>query len=173
MPSSFDNPDWSAAGFALTIPLSSVPLGSTTLTLAAHTPQHGTWLNSVLVVVPSLGSVPAVAVAPSAVVQAAQPPPAAPARVEIQAPQPGDQVGRSFLVQVLAPGADQVDVFLEPDRDNGGRLAGSAASAGSEPAKTPFLATVVASAGMHTLYLHVHTPGAAREQVLTLPVTVS
>src|SRR2546423_1854457 len=60
-------------------------------------------------------------------------------RAEIQAPQPGDLVGRSFGVQVLAPGADQVDVFLEPDRDNGGRLAGSASSS-PELAKPSLLA---------------------------------
>jgi hypothetical protein len=172
VPSVIDNPDWSAAGFALTIPLSNVPVGSTTLTLAAHTPEHGTWLSSVQVVVPSLGSVPAAPVAP--VVSVPVPPTVTPRlRAEIQAPQPGDLVGRSFSVQVLAPGADRVDVFLEPDRDNGGHLVGSATLARAQLANTPFLATVVAPAGMHTLYVHVHAPTAAREEVLTLQVTVS
>src|SRR5712691_135393 len=125
VPAVLDNPDWSTAGFAVTIPLSSVPFGASTLTLAAHTPERGTWLSSVQVVVPSLGSVPAPPVVVPVVVPAV--PTVVPRiRAEIQAPQPGDLVGRSFIVQVLAPGADRVDVFLEPDRDSGGRLAGSA-----------------------------------------------
>jgi hypothetical protein len=90
-------------------------------------------------------------------------------KVEIQAPQPGDLVTRSFGVQVLAPGADRVDVFLEPDRDSGGRLLGSALKV----ANMPLLAMVVAPPGMHTLYVHVHPATSGREEVITLPVTVS
>jgi len=149
-----------------------VPVGSTTLTLAAHTPEHGTWLSNVQVVVPNLGSVPAAPVV--AVVAAPVAATAVPrVRAEIQAPQPGDLVGRSFGVQVLAPGADRIDVFLEPDRDSGGHLVGSAALGRTQLANAQFVATVVAPAGMHTLYVHIHTPGAAREEVLTLQVTVS
>jgi hypothetical protein len=35
------------------------------------------------------------------------------------------------------------------------------------------MATVAAPLGMHTLYVHVHAPTTAREEVLILPVTVS
>ncbi len=172
VPAVLDNPDWSTAGFAVTIPLSSVPFGSTTLILAAHTPERGTWLSSVQVVVPSLGSIPAAPVVAPVLVPVA--PTVVPRiRVEIQAPQPGDLVGRSFAVQVLAPGADRVDVFLEPDRDGGGRLVGSAVAARDQLPAAPFLATVAAPLGMHTFYVHVHAPTAAREEVLILPVTVS
>jgi len=172
VPAVLDNPDWSKAGFAVTIPLSSVPFGSTTLTLAAHTPERGTWLSSVQVVVPSLGSVPAAPVLAPVVVPAA--PPVVPrVRAEIQAPQPGDLVGRSFVVQVLAPGADRVDVFLEPDRDNGGHLVGSASSTRPQLPSAPFLATVAVPVGMHRLYVHIHAPTSAREEVQILPVTVS
>jgi hypothetical protein len=124
-----------------------VPVGSTTLTLAAHTQVHGTWLSSVQVVVPSLGAVPAaVVVAP--VVVAAVPTPSPRVLAEIQSPQPGDLVGRSFVVQVLAPGADRVDVFMEPDRDDGGHLVGSASLDNRpRPPSTAFLATVLAPAG--------------------------
>jgi len=172
VPAVLDNPDWSTAGFAVTIPLSSVPFGSTTLILAAHTPERGTWLSSVQVVVPSLGSIPAAPVVAPVLVPVA--PTVVPRiRVEIQAPQPGDLVGRSFAVQVLAPGADRVDVFLEPDRDGGGRLVGSAVAARDQLPAAPFLATVAAPLGMHTFYVHVHAPTAAREEVLILPVMVS
>jgi len=172
VPAVLDNPDWSTAGFAVTIPLSSVPYGSTTLTLAAHTPERGTWLSSVQVVVPSLGSIPAAPVVAPVLVPVA--PTVVPRiRVEIQAPQPGDLVGRSFAVQVLAPGADRVDVFLEPDRDGGGRLVGSAVATRDQLPAAPFLATVAAPLGMHTFYVHVHAPTDAREEVLILPVMVS
>ncbi len=147
VPAMLDNPAWGTAGFALTIPLNSV-------------------------VVPSLGSVPAALVVAPVVVAVA--PTVAPRiRVEIQAPQPGDLVGRSFFVQVMAPGADRVDVFLEPDRDGGGRLAGSAVVTRDQLPGAPFMATVAAPLGVHTLYVHVHSPTATREEVLMLPVTVS
>jgi hypothetical protein len=172
VPAVVDNPDWSTAGFAVTIPLSLVPAGSTTLTLAAHTPERGTWLSSVQVVVPSLGSVPAAPVVAPAFVPVV--PTVVPrVRAEIQAPQPGDLVGRSFIVQVMAPGADRVDVFLEPDRDNGGHLVGSASITRTQLPGAPFLATVAAPTGTQSLYVHIHSPTATREEVLVLPVMVS
>jgi hypothetical protein len=173
VPAVVDNPDWSTAGFAVTIPLSSVPFGATTLTLAAHTPERGTWLSSVQVVVPSLGSVPAALVVTPLAVPVVVPTVGPRIRAEIQAPQTGDTVGRSFAVQVLAPGADRVDVFIEPDRDGGGRLVGSAVMARDQMPGASFMATVAAPLGMHTFYVHVHAPAAAREEVLILPVTVS
>src|SRR5439155_11873661 len=97
-----DNPDWSTAGLAVTIPLSSVPFGASTLTLAAPSPERGTWLSNMQVVVPSLGLVPAAPLVMPVVVPVV--PTVVPRiRAEIQAPQAGDTVGRSFVVQVLAP----------------------------------------------------------------------
>jgi hypothetical protein len=173
VPAVLDNPESSMAGFAVTIPLSSVPFGATTLTLAAHTPERGTWLSSVQVVVPDLGSIPAAPPVVAPVVVAVAPTVVARIRAEIQAPQPGDLVSRSFTLQVLAPGADRVDVFLEPDRDSGGHLVGSASSTRDQLPAASFLATVAAPQGMHTFYVHVHAPTSAREEVLILPVTVS
>jgi hypothetical protein len=173
VPAVMDNPDWSTAGFAVTIPLSSVPFGATTLTLAAHTPERGTWLSCVQVVVPSLGSVPAAAPVLAPVVVPVAPTVVPRIRAEIQAPQPGDTVGRSFTVQVLAPSADRVDVFLEPDRDNGGHLVGSATVPHDQLPGGSLLATVAAPVGMQTLYVHVHASTSAREELLVLPVTVS
>jgi hypothetical protein len=94
-------------------------------------------------------------------------------RAEIQAPQPGDRVARSFVMQVLAPGADRVDVFLDPDRDHGGHLVGQASTSKLRPDSAPFLATVAVPPGKQTLYVHVHATAGGREEVLTLPVTVS
>ena len=120
VPAVVDNPDWSTAGFAVTIPLSSVPFGATTLTLAAHTPERGTWLSSVQVVVPSLGSVPAAAVVTPVAMPVVVPTVGPRIRAEIQAPQTGDTVGRSFAVQVLAPESVAVGLlfaFRHPEHE--------------------------------------------------------
>ena len=171
VPSTVGNPAWANAGFSISLPLGDVPIGPTQLTLAAHTPDHGTWLSSLQVVVPSLGEVPAArAAAPTIPLPALAAVPHL--RAEVQSPQPGDQVGRSFIVQVLAPRADRVDVFLEPDRDNGGRLVGSGSVAQGQAISTPLKATVNAPRESHTLYVHVSSTAQAEEQILTLPVVV-
>lgn len=163
-----DNPARNTAGFAINLPLSDIPVGSSLVMLAAHTPDRGTWLNTLRVVIPSLGSVPAARrVAQVTVVAAATPLPRLTA--EIQAPQPGDPVPRSFSVQVLAPNADRVDVFLEPDRDQGGRLVGTV----SQTPGAPFKVNVNgAPLDAHTLYVHVSSASIGQEQVITLPVIV-
>jgi hypothetical protein len=94
-------------------------------------------------------------------------------RAEIQTPQPGDRVPRSFVVQVVAPSADRVDVFLDPGRDQGGHLLGTSSTSRLRPENAPFLVSVVVPAGRQKLYIHVHASSGAREEVLTLPVTVS
>ena len=164
---SFDNPDLRYAGFSVSVPLDGLPLGPTWLTLAAHTPEHGTWRNTLQVVIPSLGVVPA----SKTVARTSVPPAPRPGQLnaEIESPQPGDQVPRSFVLQMLAPDAARVDVFLEPDRDNGGRLVGSTL-AGSTG--TPLKTTVSAPAGSHTLYVHVTSAVLGQEQLLTLPVVI-
>jgi hypothetical protein len=74
---------------------------------------------------------------------------------------------------VLAPGADRVDMFLEPGRDHGGRLVGSASAVQAREAGTVFQATVTAPTGKTTLYVHARWVASGQEQVLTLPVIVS
>ncbi len=173
VPSAVDNPAWSTAGFAVTIPLSSVPPGSSVLTVQAHSPERGTWLSSMRVVVPNLGAIPAVQPIARVVQAPAAPTPAAPRlRAEIQAPQPGDLVTRSFLLQVLAPNADRVDVYLEPDRDGGGQMVGSAERVSTQSTNTSFLVTIAVPTGRQTLYVHV-SAATAREEILALPVKVS
>jgi hypothetical protein len=165
------NPNWVNSGFSLNLPLDSMPAGPNILTLAAHTPDGGTWLSSLAVVVPNLGSVPA-----RPVLTRANPAPVAtplpPFHAEVEAPQPGDQVGRSVLVQVLAPGADRVDVFLEPDRDEGGRLVGTAAVAPGAPAPSVFRIAVNLPTDGHTMYVHVSSSVTGQQTLLTVPVVV-
>ena len=172
VPLILDNPDSAQAGFSLSLPLDQVPLGPTWLTLAAHTPDHGTWLSSLQVVSPSLGLVP-----PAKAVTRVSMPPLAPTPkqrlyAEVESPQAGDQVPRSFTLQMLAPEADHIDVFLDPDRDNGGRLVGSASPSATGSAGTTLKTTISAPVGSHTLYIHVTSAVLDQEQLLTLPVVV-
>jgi hypothetical protein len=170
-PSTPDDPDFAHAGFSLSLPLTDVPLGATWLTLAARTPEHGTWLSSLQVVIPSLGTVPA----PRVVARVSALPVPTPKQrlsAEIESPQPGDLVPRSFVLQMLAPDAGRVDVFLEPDRDNGGRLVGSASASPVGSAGNTLRTTVSAPVGSHTLYIHVTSAALDRDQLLTLPVVI-
>jgi hypothetical protein len=167
------NSDWTDAGFSISLPLQDLPLGATSLTLAAHSPEHGTWYSTLGVVVPNLGRVPArvpLVQANPLPAPALAPPPSAPAllHAEVESPQPGDQVSRSFVILVLASGADRVDVFLEPDRDDGGRLVGSS----TLTTGNLFKVTVNTPPDGHTLYVHVSSTSTGQEQVLTIPVVV-
>jgi hypothetical protein len=157
----------SSAGFSITLPLSQIQFGPTPITLAARLAEGGTWLTTLQVVNPSLGPVPPA----RPVIQVAAPPQVTPVprlAAEVEAPQPGDQVSRSFNLEVLAPAADRVDVFLEPDRDHGGRLVGTL----SQTPGPPFRVSVVAPVDAHTLYVHVSSSALGQEQVLTVPVIV-
>ena len=166
-----DHPFWNRAGFEVSVPLGLISQGNTSLTLAAHSTISGTWLSQVQLVVPILGSVPASRpiVRPAIVV----PTPRPQAKAEIQAPQPGDQVQRKFDLQVRAPNADRVDVFLQPDRDRGGRLVGSASAGPRQPPGSSFEVRVEAPADPQTtLFVHISSQETGQEQVLTLPVVV-
>jgi hypothetical protein len=170
IPAAVDNPSLSTAGFTVTLPLSSVPVGLSTVTLVARSSQRGAWLSTLQVVVPTLGTVlPARSVPPVVVVPAVASAP--PATVEIQAPQPGDSVGRTFVLQLLAPNADRVDVFLEPGRDQGGRLVGSASV--GKLSNAPFRVTVSLPPGSHTLSVHAQSTTTGREKVLALPIVAT
>jgi hypothetical protein len=165
------NPDWTKPGFSINLPLDSLPAGPSVLTLVAHTPDRGTWLSSLAVVLPSLGPIPSQALvvaapgmAPTAVLPAF--------RAEVESPQPNDQVGRSFVVQVLALGADHVEIYLEPDRDNGGHLVGSASVPVGTSAGSPVKIPVSAPPDGHTLYVHVASSTSGQQQVLTIPIIV-
>ncbi|MBV9327577.1 MAG: hypothetical protein JO352_27865 [Chloroflexi bacterium] len=167
------NPDWARPGFSINLPLDNLPAGPTTLTLAARTHNRGTWLSSLAVVVPNLGSIlpPVIAVA-SAPTPSVATLPAASFRAEVESPQPNDQVSRSFVVQVLAQGADHVDIYLEPDRDFGGHLVGSATVPIGVAANNPVKILVNAPPEGHTLYVHVGSSVSGQQQVLTVPIVV-
>jgi hypothetical protein len=165
------NPDWADPGFSINLPLASLPPGPTVLTLAARTHDHGTWLSSLGVVVPNLGSiVPALPLVASAILPPPPPPPAF--HAEVESPQPNDNVSRSFILQVLAQGADHIEVYLEPDRDNGGHLVGSATVPAGTSANNPVKIPVNAPLDGHTLYVHVASSISGQQQVLILPIIV-
>src|SRR5207245_10434379 len=90
---------------------------------------------------------------------------------EIQSPQPGVRVARLFVLQVLAPRADRVDVFLEPGRDRGGRIVGSASADTLSSAQ--LRATISVPAGPQTLDVHARSTSSGTEEVLSLPIVVS
>jgi hypothetical protein len=165
------NPAWVDSGFTINLPLDAMPAGPNQLTLVAHTPDGGTWLSSLAVVMPNLGSVPA-----PPVLASANPGPVAvtaplpPFHAEVESPQPGDQVSRGTVVQVLAPGADRVDVFLEPDRDDGGKLVGSATRAVSNTGVMNVSLSLPTDA--HTLYVHVASSVTGQQALFTVPVVV-
>ena len=167
------NPAWTTPGFSINLPISNLPAGPTVLSLVARTDDHGTWLSSLAVVVPNLGPIPAPQAAVTAPVAAPAPTPVAPPiSAEIESPQPNDQVSRSFVVQVVAQGADHVDVYLEPDRDNGGHLLGSATVPPGTSAGAPVKIPVTAPVDGHTLYVHVASSASGQQEVLTVPVVV-
>jgi hypothetical protein len=165
------NPNWLDSGFTINLPLDSMLTGPNVLTLAAHTPDGGMWLSSVAVVVPNLGTVPARPVlARVNPVPVATPLPAF--HAEVASPQPGDQVSRTFVIQVAAPGADRVDVFLEPDRDQGGRIVGSTTRAPGSNSSAVMNVTVTLPTEGHTLYVHVSSSVTGQQTLITVPVVV-
>ena len=167
-PAAEDQLGAATAGFVLNLPLSRVPVGTNVLTLAARSIQRGTWQTTLQVVVPKLGPIPALP-PKSAPLRVRTVPVAPRPRMEIQSPPPEADVPRHFTVQVLAPGADRIDVFLDPGRDRGGRLAGSA-SAGRLPGGA-FQVPVSASSGPQSIYVHAHYVSGP-EDIVTLPLSV-
>jgi hypothetical protein len=162
-----DTPDAMTSVFQVTVPLAQLPSGATTLLLAANSPLWGNWLSTLRVEVPSLGPDPVVRPLVPIVPAPIQAP--APLRAaEIQSPQPGDLLPHTFVMQVLAPRADRVDVFLQPGRDRGGRLVGSASA--DTPSSAEFRATTTLPTGPQTLYVYARSTASGSEEVITIPV---
>jgi hypothetical protein len=169
----YGNPDWASPGFAVDLPPGSVPSGLSTLTLAAHSPERGTWVTTAEVVTPDLGSAaPLPPVAEASEVQAEPPRPVEVLgqRLQVDSPKAGANIGRTAFIQGIAfdAGVDQVEVFLEPDRDRGGRLVGSTSLRTPTPAR--FSVSVSLPPGQHTLYVHARSGSANRESVVPIPV---
>jgi hypothetical protein len=91
-------------------------------------------------------------------------------RLQVDAPKAGANIGRTAFVQGIAfdLGVDQVDVFLEPDRDRGGRLVGSTSLRTATPAR--FSVTITIPPGQHTLYVHARSTLANRESIVPIPI---
>lgn len=171
IPSSMDNASPNS-GFSVSIPLSLLPPGTSQLTLWARTTDRGIWQRKLQVLAPLLGADPAplprLIPTPAPVVVQAPP-----IRAEVQWPSPNDRVGRSIDLLVLASDADRVDVFIEPDRDRGGRLVGSASATPTKrlPGGT-IQVPLTLPQDQHTLYVHVSSMSTGQEQVIQLPVRV-
>ena len=167
------NPDWTKPGFLINLPLDGLPTGPTVLTLAARTRDHGTWLSSLAVVVPSLGSIPPLA---SLV---AQPASCYPHR----RPYPPSAPKWRRRSQMTRSAARSSSRWSPPARtastcissrtgDNGGRLVGTSAVPPGTSASSPVKITVSAPLDNHTLYVHVASSASGQQQVLTVPILV-
>jgi hypothetical protein len=164
--------DGTSMRFALDVLPNQIPTGTTSLTVAAQTVEHGTWLATLRVVSPMLGEV-AVAARPTPAVAPVALSVPAPAPLEIRSPQPGDQVSRSFILEgsAFSPGAIQrVDVFLEPGRDAGGRLVGSAEA--DQLSGAVFRVVTTLPVGGHTLDVHARATS-GQELVARVAVVVN
>jgi hypothetical protein len=168
-----DAPGPSTAGFRVLLPLNRIPPGTNLVSLVARSAGHGTWQTAVQVVVPGVGPIPTLVpkLPPLPLPIPVEPIPIR-SPMQVQAPAPDADVPRSFTVQVLAPGADRIDVFLDPGRDRGGRLAGSASSSSSVPTRSgTFQVPVKASSGPQSVYVHAHY-ATGPESIVTVPLTV-
>jgi hypothetical protein len=91
-------------------------------------------------------------------------------RLQLDAPRAGATLSRSAQVQgiIYDPGVDRVDVFLEPDRDHGGRLVGSVQLRQATPAR--FSVPISVPPGGHVLYVHAHSAITGQDQVVSVAV---
>jgi hypothetical protein len=163
----------SATAFRIEVPQAALQRGVARLALVARTRDGLMWSRT-------LGAIIAGPIPPP--VRLPPPPPTEPIvqpvlppRLEITSPQPGATISAGHLLQgvVLDPsapvgaGVSRVDVFMEPGRDAGGRLVGSAAPSGSG-----FSVVLRLPRGTHTLYVHAQS-SSGRESVVALSLSVS
>ncbi|MDQ3812204.1 MAG: hypothetical protein M3336_18135, partial [Chloroflexota bacterium] len=170
------NPAWSDAGFQLSLPVESLAAGVVHLTLEARAADGSTWWREMALITSGAARPMPPPAQPLAI---ATPTPllavlAAPPRLEVLSPVPGARVRSGQIVEGRAVdeagGLDQVDVFLEPGRDGGGRLLTSADF--DAPDQPGFSFVLRAPPGAHTLHLHVRSRVTGRETVVQLPLQV-
>jgi hypothetical protein len=176
------DPDWVNAGFQMDIPQDGLPNGIANLTLVARTAEGTAWTTTLGTIVPASAFVPPPPL-PAAIVAAAPPVTVAdllaPPRLQITSPGAGATISNGQLLQALASdpvatvgsGIDRVDIFMEPGRDAGGRLLGTATQ--DRVGAAAFSLTLRLARGPHTLDIHAHSSVSGRETVLTLPIKVS
>jgi len=168
------------AEFAVYVPLDRVPPGPNTLTVSAHIAEHGAWFRTLQVVVPSVGSI---RVAPRSIragPEQAPPAPTLPPLLDVRWPTPGVRVTPSFVLEGTAfdpvtrdghtAHAHYIEVFLEPGRDRGGRLVGTARVGQVDGTEFRVLTTI--PRGDHTLHVHARSVTTGREVVVRIPVVV-
>jgi hypothetical protein len=89
--------------------------------------------------------------------------------LQVLAPASGASISRGYQMELLATGIDRVDVFLEPDRDQGGRVVASIAGFDGPHVVLP----VSLPAGSHTLYVHGHSSLDGSDIVVSVACTVA
>jgi len=166
--------------FSVYVPLNGVSPGPNTLTVAAHTAEHGAWFRTLHVVVPSVGSIRAAPRSIRADPDQAPPAPTLPPLLDVRWPTPGARVTPSFVLEGAAfdpvtrdrhtTDAHYVEVFLEPGRDLGGRLVGTARPGQFDGAEFRVLTTI--PRGDHMLHVHARSVTTGREVVVRIPVVV-
>jgi hypothetical protein len=186
------NPFFVASGFGTIVPAGALAAGPQTLSVYAHTPGKGWWFKQVQVNVS--GSAPATA-APAPAVAAGAPP-----VVVIESPTSGQNIATKnpfemmgyALDKAAAPtqgsqgsGIDQVSVYVDAEKTNGGALLGTADLAFSDQAaQSKFGAQFANSgwrltfkptslhAGAHTLFIYAHSVVTGKEDFETIGINI-
>ena len=148
------NPYWSASGFVAVVPGSSVPGGSQTLNVYAHTPGKGWWYKSVTVTGGGTGTGTAAPAAPAAGVTAGTP------STTVSSPTNNENVSTKsadYTIQGSASAnVDLINVWINGER--GGQYAtelGTATPSGDGSWSLTFKPTKFPS--MHSnLYIYAH-----------------
>lgn len=198
------NPYWAASGFGAVVPAGALSTGAQTLSVYAHTAGKGWWYKQVNVNVSS--SAPATA-APAA---ASAPAAAAPVVsggalpiVTIEKPVSSENIkvtANSGLYQMIGyaldknatlsqgvqgSGVDHVSVYVDAERDNGGRFLGDADLAFSDSAASAAYGQQFQSAGWrltfkptnlhtgsHTLFVYAHSVVTNKENLATVGMNI-
>jgi hypothetical protein len=179
---------WSASGFNAFIPAGALPAGTHTLSVYAHTPGKGWWFKQVTVNA-SASAPTAPAPAPGAApgqVQGAVPP-----VIQIDIPKTNERIGTRNEFEIvgfaldpnaarnqgsLGTGIDRVEVWVDGEKDLGGRLLGEAELGFSSTEAEQQYGAQFAGAGwrmrfqptilkadVHTLYVYAHSVVSGKE----------
>jgi hypothetical protein len=185
------NPFFVASGFGAVVPAGALSAGSQTLSVYAHTGGKGWWFKQVQVNVSS--TAPAAAAAPT--VSAGGPP-----IVVIEQPTAGTNIATKNPYTIMGyaldtaasisqgsqgTGIDDVSVYVDAEKTNGGALLGTADLAFSDPAAQAKYGTQFANSGWrltfkptslhsgsHTLFIYAHSVVTGKEDLETVGINI-